>query len=375
MHFSDRFLHLVQQQLISFEKEAEIEHLVIYVTKNDDGNSPTFEVLGQKEGNAAKIFAPIENDPDLRAPSPNRRWYPLQDGSVLLGVVRAELSSISTQWPESLDERLQLMAASLASALCLELERKKIFDQFNFQSEQIKILLHQLRNPLAAFKTYAQLLLRKLGPESNQRNLVEGLLTEQEQLNKYLLALDDLTDFKENLKSVNSSRLLLPPFLTNKNSIDLKALLEPLIERANATASLQGREWFEPSYWPDWIDNPRPSFEAVIPEIIANLLENAFRYSRPNASIGLSLNDQGICVWDNGIQIPIEEREKIFKRGYRSKKNRESIGSGLGLTLGRQLAEQIGWQLNLSTNPSSFERSLPSKGNAFVINWQVALLP
>ena len=54
MQFSNRFLQLVQQQLSSFEKEAELEHLVVYVAKNDDVNSPTFEVVGQKEGNASK---------------------------------------------------------------------------------------------------------------------------------------------------------------------------------------------------------------------------------------------------------------------------------------------------------------------------------
>ncbi len=367
MQFSDRFLGLVQQQVSSFEAEAELENVVVYVAKSDEGNTPSLEIVGQMKGKNNKILTPIENDPNLRAPSPNRRWYPLQDGSILLGVLRAERSTGSDSWPELLDKRLQASAASLANCLCLELERKRLFDQLNHQSDQIRMLVHQLRNPLSALKTYAQLLLKKIDPESIQRNLVEGLLTEQEQFNKYLVALDEISDLKISPKAINSARLLLPPFLSTKESLDLRSLLEPLIERASATANLQGRKWLGPVCWPEWINEPRPASEGVIPEIVANLLENAFRYSPSGAAIGLHFRDHGICVWDAGNQIPLEERQKIFEKGYRSKNVETSSGSGLGLTLGRQLANQFGGNLELSTNPSSFDESLPEEGNAFVL--------
>ena len=106
--------------------------------------------------------------------------------------------------------------------------------------------------------------------------------------------------------------LLLPPLLPSETCISVKSLIEPLIERAKARANLQGRNWYGPSKWPLWMEAKSIS-EGVIAEIVANLLENAFRYSPPKASIGIEVIEEGICIWDQGTPIKEEEREKIFQ--------------------------------------------------------------
>ncbi len=371
MHFSKRFLSLVQELLTSFETEAELENVVVYVAQTNDGDSPTLEVVGQMTESKKKVLPPIANDPDLRAASPNRRWYPLQDGSILLGVIRVEKFSSEQGWPESLDKRFHASAALLSNSLSLELDRKRLVQELTIQKEQIGMLVHQLRNPLAALKTYAQLLLRKLGPESQQRSLVEGLIAEQAQLDKYLVALDELSQLKEPGKALSASRLLLPPQLPNAEYVELKALLKPLIDRASATASFQGRKWFGPSTWPKWLEQSRPASEGLIAEIVANLLENAFRYSPVGSALGIAFSDSGLCVWDSGRPISEDEREKIFSRGYRSSNSFSLAGSGLGLTLGKELAEQLGGKLYLNIKPKTFDQSLPEEGNAFVLKLPV----
>ncbi len=368
MQFSDRFLNLVHQQLNSFEKEAELENVVVYVAQSNQEGSPTLEVVGQIPRNRKKVLPPIANDPDLRVPSPNRRWYPLQDGSVLLGVLRAERFSSEQGWPDLLDQQLQATASALSNCLSLELDRKRLLEELTQQREQIGMLVHQLKNPLAALKTYAQLLLRKLGPESSQRSLVEGLMTEQKQFNKYLIALDQLSHTKTPNKALTSARLLLPPLLTNSDNLDLRELLKPLIDRASVTSKLQGREWFGPVNWPNWTKEDRPISEGVIAEIVANLLENAFRYSPPGVSLGMTFNEEGICVWDAGDPIPTEERDRIFFRGFRSENITDFQGTGLGLALGKELAEEFGGELYLETKPKRFDASLPNKGNAFILS-------
>ncbi len=368
MHFSDRFLNLVQQQLSSFDAEAGIENIVVYVAQSNEGDSPSLEVVGQIPGKIKKALPPIANDPDLRVPSQNRRWYPLQDGTALLGVIRVERFSSDQAWPESLDKRLQATAASLSNSLSLELDRKRLLEELSDQKEQIGMLVHQLKNPLAALRTYAQLLLRKLGPDSSQRSLVEGLITEQKQFDKYLVALDELSQTNQSEKKLASStRLLLPPLLPDSEFIDLCKLIKPLIERASATAALQDRKWIGPASWPNWLQNPRPASESVVAEIVANLLENAFRYSPLDSELGLCLSEKGICVWDSGNPIRENEREKIFSRGFRSANSLGSEGSGLGLTLGKELAAQLGGSLSLETNPKNFDESLPASGNAFIL--------
>ena len=195
MQLSQRFLTLLNQQLKSFETEEEIKHLVVYIAQSEDGQEPSLEVIGEWPRNE-KSLPPVESDPSLRAPSPERRWYPLQEGQILLGVIRVERFASDELWPTSLDHQLQATAFVLAQCLGLELDRESLIDQLNEQREQISLMVHQLRNPLAALRTYAQLLLRKLGPESDHRNLVEGLLVEQDQLNRYISALDEIGQSK-----------------------------------------------------------------------------------------------------------------------------------------------------------------------------------
>ena len=366
MQLSERFLSLVQQQLISFKSEADLQQLVVYVAQSKDGQSPSLEAVGQWPI-GGKPLPPVEADEGLRAPSSARRWYPLQEGSILLGVLRAERFGPDQDWSEKLDQRLQATAAALAQCLGLELDRTRLLDELSAQREQIGLMVHQLRNPLAALRTYAQLLLRKLGPDSNHLTLVEGLLSEQDQLNRYISALDELSQVKLPASKGISAPLLLPPVLSKGPSLTIKTLLKPLIDRAAATAHLQGRKWTSPSQWPAWANEQRKASDGVVAEIVANLLENAFRYSSVNSSIGLFINAQGVCVWDSGPSIASDERERIFQKGIRGKNVEGRPGTGLGLALGRQLSDQIGGELSLIIPPAQVDSSLPSEGNAFFL--------
>ena len=55
----------------------------------------------------------------------------------------------------------------------------------------------------------------------------------------------------------------------------------------------------------------------------------------------------GILVFDNGHKITSEEREDIFKKGFRGSASKKRQGTGVGLYLARQLAIQIGADLIL----------------------------
>ena len=374
MHLSERFLNLVKQQLSTYEADQMLDHLVVYIARSRDGNTPSLEVVGQWP-DINKFFQPVENDPQLRIPSINRRWYPLQEGSILLGVLRAERLPSDDVWPEELDKRLQFTAMSLTHCVGLELDRNQLIKELSQQREQLSVMIHQLRNPLTALRTYAKLLLKKLGPESKHRSLVEGLLSEQDQLNKYLQNLDQLSQINLPQSKVAETSLLLPPVLSKDSLKNIKSLIEPLIERASATANLQGREWHSPSEWPSWTNRAQRSIEGFIAEIVANLLENAFRYSSASAAIGLQFSEEGLCVWDGGRPIKIDERDKIFEKGFRGKDNSDKTGSGLGLALGRKLANQLGGELKLIANPNEFDASLPKQGNAFVLKLSSKVLP
>lgn len=92
----------------------------------------------------------------------------------------------------------------------------------------------------------------------------------------------------------------------------------------------------------------------LLTQMIANLVENAIRYSPAGSSITLRLQAQGGApvgmVADTGPGIPAEERDKVFGRFYRLERNRTTPGNGLGLSLVSAVADLHGATVSLEDN-------------------------
>ena len=103
----------------------------------------------------------------------------------------------------------------------------------------------------------------------------------------------------------------------------------------------------------------------AIEKVLANLINNAIRYSPPNSQVTVTpfvkRNVFGFAVQDAGIGISKEDQTKIFEEFYRGKNAREleRLGSGLGLPLVKQIVEQ--YQGNI------FVESELEKGSTFTI--------
>ena len=363
MPVSERFLSLLGFQLSQFVDCADVRSLVVYVTHQAVEGQPTLMPVGQWPADG-RALAAVEGDSRLRVPAEERRWLPLRDQQLLLGALQVETSSGS--WPEPLRQRLQAVALCLTEALSLDLEQRRLQARLERQDEQLRLLVHQLRNPLTALRTFGHLLRRRLDQDSDNRSLVEGLLAEERQLNRYVDAISDLAGGEVLIGPSSSPQpLLLPPMLTGPGGQPLAEPLEPLLQRAAATAALQGRHWQRPELLPEWRGD-----SGAVAEILANLLENAFRYSPAGSAVGLhvGLGSGGgpiLTVWDGGPAIPAEERELIFERGRRGSSGAQRSGTGLGLALARELARGLGGELALLIPPCLSDPSLPQQGNAF----------
>jgi two-component system sensor histidine kinase KdpD len=83
--------------------------------------------------------------------------------------------------------------------------------------------------------------------------------------------------------------------------------------------------------------------------VIVNLLENALKFSPPDAPVHVDVSATPrivrIAVRDSGPGVPDEEAERIFEPFYRSPSRSETPGSGLGLAIARGLAEANGCRL------------------------------
>jgi len=346
MNLSKKFEELIVKQLESFGCSMGVTHLVMYLATAKQDTKASFEMIGQWP-QIDRILISIEDDPSLKVSSPNRRWYPLQENDILLGVLRVETNLKGGDWPASLDSRLKALSLSLAKCVAIELERKNKNEEINYLKNQVNVIIHQLRNPLAAIRTYAKLLTKRLGSDYDSIEIVERMLVEQKQINQYMDSFAQLNSPVQIPLKIGEERLLLPPNLDNKKVITIQSLLRPILERGKANAKLENRAWTEPSLWPDWTLSSLKAKFAVIAEIVANLLENAFKYAQKDAEIGMFITSKGLCIFDDGKKINKNENEKIFQRGFRGSASKKKDGTGVGLFLARKLAKQIGGDLKL----------------------------
>ena len=94
-----------------------------------------------------------------------------------------------------------------------------------------------------------------------------------------------------------------------------------------------------------------------VEQILGNLLSNALRHTPEGGQINLKLapvtGGISLSVRDTGVGIPADALPHLFERFYRADKarSREDGGSGLGLTIARQLAEAHGGTLTAANHP------------------------
>ncbi len=97
--------------------------------------------------------------------------------------------------------------------------------------------------------------------------------------------------------------------------------------------------------------------------IIANLLDNALKYTQTGGTVTVSLeaNTQQITVsvTDTGTGISADDLPRIFERFYRCGQSRSQEGNGLGLSLVRAFAHSLGGDVKAA--------SCPCKGSTFTV--------
>lgn len=121
---------------------------------------------------------------------------------------------------------------------------------------------------------------------------------------------------------------------------------QPWIKRQNQTLELGGAE--EPVML--WYDQDQ------MDRMVSNLLSNAIKYSGKDSKIKIQLSANAdfveLQVLDNGPGIAEDKQEKIFERYYQGETAADNVwpGTGIGLSLVRELAELHHGRITLDTN-------------------------
>lgn len=188
---------------------------------------------------------------------------------------------------------------------------------------------HQLRTPLARLTMQTDLALRQTNPEVLRQELgqIRAGIDSTNHLVDQLLAL-------ARAESSSDMSLEFVSLDLNELASTQTAELVPHAIRKRIDLGYEGPE--------------KPvtiSGQALLLRVmLANLLDNAIRYTPPGGKITVRLSADGkalLTVEDSGPGIPPEERERVFRRFYRISHDGES-GSGLGLAIVHEIGRAHG---------------------------------
>jgi len=133
-------------------------------------------------------------------------------------------------------------------------------------------------------------------------------------------------------------------------SLDLSTLISDATELYQAVAEERQQVFELKNYDSVTVDGDRD----LLFQAVANLLDNAVKYTPAGGSIAIVLQDNGdtvdIIVTDSGPGIPEAQRDQVGQRFYRLEHSRSTPGNGLGLSLVKAVVQLHQGQLLLCDN-------------------------
>jgi PAS domain S-box-containing protein len=215
------------------------------------------------------------------------------------------------------------------------------------EAEQLKdrfigMVAHELRNPLAALKGFATMLLRHAHGERGTALAP----WQQEALGEIDLATNRLNRLTEDLLDV--VRLEAGQLVLHRESVNLVEITRRVIAQMG-----QSSDRHQLTFTTSLSSLQAQVDKGRIEQVLANLLTNAIKYSPAGGLVEVTLSVERerqevlLSVRDQGIGIPQAEQAQLFGRFSRAS-NGESLGingTGLGLYLCRELVEQHGGRI------------------------------
>jgi signal transduction histidine kinase len=264
----------------------------------------------------AMATLPVQLDPGPQAALPPAGWTPLRIGLVLSWIVAV----------------MAFVVMAFSGWSLIDLAERRI--------RFVSAVTHELRTPLTSLRLYLDLLVSgMIQDEAKRQEYLKTLALESDRLHRLI---DNVLDYAKLEK--------------RKKNGDIKPVrVSELMEQLRATwtdrVAQDGKELVVISTLPP--EREVTTDEAMIQQIVGNLIDNARKYTRDAA-------DRRIWVWarpgagstvmleveDRGPGVPPGERKAIFKPFRRGEHaDATAGGAGLGLALAKSWAEVLGARL------------------------------
>ena len=195
---------------------------------------------------------------------------------------------------------------------------------------------HELQTPISIIKAYASTLGRSdvHWDEQTIKDKVHAIEEESDRLSGLVS------------KLLYTSRLDSGEFSLNKLLLDLPQEVRRVAKRFAGRTEMHKIEIDFPPDFPPVAADPEK-----VEEILTNLLDNAIKFTPRGGTITIkgevSENEALVTVADEGIGIPLRDRDRIFDRFYRVEDDstKSTRGTGLGLYICKTLIEAHGGRI------------------------------
>jgi PAS domain S-box-containing protein len=243
----------------------------------------------------------------------------------------------------------------------LQQRNQELAQEARRKDEFLAMLAHELRNPLAPIRN-AVYLLHLVGPAEPRLDQARDMIDRQ--VAHMVRLMDDLLDV---------SRITRGKISLRKEQLDLAEVVAQAAEVAGPLLTRK-RQAFTVSCAPEPIEVEADPARLV--QVIANLLNNAAKFTEPGGSVTLSTERSGdggcgdaavIRVRDTGVGITPELLPHVFDLFVQGETSldRTEGGLGIGLTLVRHVVEQHGGHIEAHSAGRGC-------GSEFVVTWPAA---
>ncbi|MAF50174.1 MAG: PAS domain S-box protein [Rhodospirillales bacterium] len=276
------------------------------------------------------------------------------DGSTRYIAGGAELTYGEDGTPQRMTGTAQDVTAARRVQDALEATKLEAENANRAKSEFLSSMSHELRTPMNAILGYAQLLLQnKKEPVSERQQRQIGQILKSGQ--HLLLLINDILD----LSKVETGQVAFKPgeVLGESAVEECLGLVAALAEKNGIIVTNRLRDRPPPPLFADPIR---------LKQALLNLLSNAIKFNRPHGRVEVSAMPLSsgyirISVIDTGIGIPEDKAAELFEPFSRLDAGQRGIeGTGIGLTITKQLVERMNGSVGFS--------SRPGKGSTFWID-------
>jgi PAS domain S-box-containing protein len=264
--------------------------------------------------------------------------------------------SLSVETRRLVDKKMPLGAVAVVHDLTAEVtlrQKQDLMDRAAFWTDLAASMSHEIRNPLVAIKTFAQLLPERFDDADFRKDFNEIVVQEIDRLDKIITQINNFA---------HPSELIMKP-------LDVRSPVKKAIELARERVAKNGFaiDATMPNDLPKVLGDETALTE-VFAHLVANAAEATLGQNKPRITLAVKPIREGehasgviVTVQDNGKGIAPELQEKVFSPFCTTK----ARGMGLGLPIVKRTVFDHNGRVDIDSNPhgTSVSVMLPASPN------------